>query len=1002
MAGKAPTAAQIAAAEKAATTAAAAAAKPNASPAVIAKAAAAEAKVAAYESGKTVQEATKAASSANQTVTKEFAELKSQQAAEVKILAAEAKADGIKGTSLTGLLNTVKSENKAEFSDFTGYMAGTLPKQNIGTLTGFFNPDVTVATTGPNAGKMVDASGNLATIKTHTTGSYADNTDYGAAVTGRMSAAVDLAKKYDFDVGVVGNENSHVGTNLAMFDKAAQNYATNQSYGDNNIGKALDKLSSFDQYKTEDGSLKLTDAQIGGTLKAVKGQDGLFQLAFNSGQKGNINKVSMYFQKNADGTYSPAGTQHYVFDDAPDPSGGSKLLGGLSTALNLASFAFPALKPFAMAASLASSIDNKNPFGFITSGIGLAGYSGLLGDSWTGLGTEIGTKLGLTGTAATAAGNAIIGAAQNKENPFAGFATGAAGTYLGAAWEAAKGDGDLFKMFTDNAASTGMLSEAEIKAVIDEATQTQFKQAMQESINTGALTAEQAVTAAQNSGYWSNAGDSFNYSGMFTEPTGTVTDATGGIKYDTSGQAITSANVPNGAQNIGGGFYTYDGKVYDGQSGESWTYGGETQYGSQGADPTGLGEYEQYVQKLIDKGVSPAQAAAVVTGLAGAGATIADMNNVVDTATSALGGGTSGGGTSGGGTSVGGGTTGGGTAVDWSNPSTWPWGTIAGAGAGLIGSYLNTQSSKEAAEAQAEAQIQAAKIAADAAKFRPVGVTTNFGSSAFTFDPTTGYLKSAGYTLTPEMIAQQDKLMAESEGYLTQYQGADTATKPMGDAAATMMGLGQGYLATTPEAQAKKYLDEQTALLAPGNAQEYANLQNKLQQQGRLGLSVGGESGLMGTNPELSAYQNKLEMQKRQLAAAATQGGMDYAKFGAGAVGLGGDLLKQMYGTQQAAYNPYATALGGAQYIEGLGQNAMDLGVNLGKTATAANAQAGSLLSQGYANAANTQGAAAQQAGDPWGNLLQGGANAWMKYQNQQNQNNQQIMYNPYTGQKLI
>ena len=65
--------------------------------------------------------------------------------------------------------------------------------------------------------------------------------------------------------------------------------------------------------------------------------------------------------------------------------------------------------------------------------------------------------------------------------------------------------------------------------------------------------------------------------------------------------------------------------------------------------------------------------------------------------------------------------------------------------------------------------------------------------------------------------------------------------------------------------------------------------------------------------------------QDAQLAANATQGGMDYAKFGIGTVGSGGDMLSSMYKTQTNAASPYTTALNTANTIEGMGQNAMTL-----------------------------------------------------------------------------
>jgi hypothetical protein len=317
-------------------------------------------------------------------------------------------------------------------------------------------------------------------------------------------------------------------------------------------------------------------------------------------------------------------------------------------------------------------------------------------------------------------------------------------------------------------------------------------------------------------------------------------------------------------------------------------------------------------------------------------------------------------------------------------------GTLLGGALGLGGAYLQGNAATNAANTNANAQIEAAKIAADAAKFRPIGITTRFGSSNFTKDAN-GNVTGAGYNLSPEMLAQQNQLMGISGNALTQFGNAQTATAPMGDAAGRMMTLGNQYLATSPQAQAQKYMAEQQALLATGRERDLNQMLTGEFNRGTYGLSTGGTStGMNGANPRLEAMFNAQRQQDLGLASQATQGGMDYAKFGAGMVGSGGDMLRGMYGVQSAAYDPYKTALGGATMIEGLGQNALDSGVNMGKMTS--NAQSGQLLAQGMSNAANTM----QQANSysPWGGLLSGASNQMQNYQNQQAQQaqNQQMM----------
>jgi hypothetical protein len=380
-------------------------------------------------------------------------------------------------------------------------------------------------------------------------------------------------------------------------------------------------------------------------------------------------------------------------------------------------------------------------------------------------------------------------------------------------------------------------------------------------------------------------------------------------------------------------------------------------------------------------------------GALGAGGLIAGMTAADAAALSAVpgtalgGGGALGAGTAGAGLMGGGGTAGIGGAGTAGAPGAagaagagnW-WQQLASPLLGTVGSVLNQNAAKDAASQQADAQIRAAQIAADAAKFRPVGIKTNFGQSQFGYDEN-GNLNSAGYTLDPLLQGHLGQLAGASGGLMNQFTSSQMDTAPMRQAAMSAMTLGNKYLQTSPQEQAAKYMADQQGLLAPGRANELAGLQAQMQAQGRGGFAMGGGvNGQGAANPQMQALYNALMQQDAQLAAQSTQGGMDYAKFGTGMVGTGGDMLNSMYGTQSAAFNPYLTALGGAQKIEGLGQNALQMGMDLGGKVTNANAASGLLQAQGIQNAGNTIGANAQQAGNMWGNLLQGGADALSRY----------------------
>jgi hypothetical protein len=293
-------------------------------------------------------------------------------------------------------------------------------------------------------------------------------------------------------------------------------------------------------------------------------------------------------------------------------------------------------------------------------------------------------------------------------------------------------------------------------------------------------------------------------------------------------------------------------------------------------------------------------------------------------------------------------------------------------GLNLLGASNTAEKAREAAQTQAAAQVEAARIAAEAAKFRPVGVTTRFGTSQFTTDAQ-GNVIGAGYTASPEIQAYQNRLSALAAQGLTGAEGAQAAYAPLTAGAQSLFNLGQGYIQQTPEQQAADYIAKQQALLAPGQERQLAQLQNTLLAQGRGGLSVAQGGNLMATNPELAAYYNALSQSNLQLAAQGQQAGQQQAQFGAGLLGAGSDLMGKYYGGQTAAYAPFATAIDTSSGLENLAQQPMTLGTQIGAKTTASAAEAGRLLGQGMINSAQTQAPA--NAFSYSGNLFSQAAN---------------------------
>jgi hypothetical protein len=287
--------------------------------------------------------------------------------------------------------------------------------------------------------------------------------------------------------------------------------------------------------------------------------------------------------------------------------------------------------------------------------------------------------------------------------------------------------------------------------------------------------------------------------------------------------------------------------------------------------------------------------------------------------------------------------------------------SLIGAGSSLLGGFLGGNSAKKAAQASANATLEAARIAADAQRFRPVGVTTAFGKSQFGTDAQ-GNLTSAGYTLSPEMARQRDMLLQQAGT-----QGLDLAQQA-GEAGQGLFRLGRGYLAETPEQAANIYLQRQQAALAPEQERQLAAILNQQQQQGRTGLAVGATSagGMGASNPQLQAYYNSLAQTNLDLAGRAQAEGRAQTQFGTGLLGSGIDITSQ-------GYNPYKTQFGLAQGLETAGQGALDIGSALGGRAATAGANVGQTLFQGGSNAARTMQAA--NSYNPYADVITGLSN---------------------------
>jgi hypothetical protein len=304
--------------------------------------------------------------------------------------------------------------------------------------------------------------------------------------------------------------------------------------------------------------------------------------------------------------------------------------------------------------------------------------------------------------------------------------------------------------------------------------------------------------------------------------------------------------------------------------------------------------------------------------------------------------------------------------------------------------FTGASSTKAAGEAAAAQQSQAARDASAAAAFRPVGMTTAFGTSQFTrsIDPATGmpYVSSAGYTAAPQLSNLQNQLMAMYGGGLTSAQQQAQQLEPLSPAAQQLFQAGQGYLATSPEQARADYMRTQQAALAPGQEQQLAEIRNQLFQTGRSGLATGGTvaGGMQSSNPELQAYYNSLAQQNLGLAAGAEQAAQQRQAFGAGLFGTGAQLLGTQASTAAGAYAPLQTQLGLSGQVEQLSQTPYQLGLQLGTAQQPGQTAGAGMYQQGMSQAAQTQYGATQAANAAnagfWSGLMSGGAQSYAAY----------------------
>ena len=258
------------------------------------------------------------------------------------------------------------------------------------------------------------------------------------------------------------------------------------------------------------------------------------------------------------------------------------------------------------------------------------------------------------------------------------------------------------------------------------------------------------------------------------------------------------------------------------------------------------------------------------------------------------------------------------------------WLAAATIGASLLGG----RAANKAAGTAADAQIQAAEIAAEAAKFKPYSITSGFGKSAFDTENNT-----ATYDLDPQLAAYRDQLYGLSQ-------------------------QGMGGINLDTQQNAQDYYNQQQGLLSGGRGAEDIALRQQQLGSGRIGLGLSGEAMGAGAG---TGYVNP-EQYQRDLARAQVD-----ASMAANADQTAREQLDQDIARATGLFN---TGAG----VEKLGMENLTIGADIGnKAAVAGAAQGGSLLEGGMAAAnSNLAGGLSranmyQNLGQSFGGMFSGG-----------------------------
>jgi len=357
-------------------------------------------------------------------------------------------------------------------------------------------------------------------------------------------------------------------------------------------------------------------------------------------------------------------------------------------------------------------------------------------------------------------------------------------------------------------------------------------------------------------------------------------------------------------------------------------------------------------------------------------------------------------------------------------------GSIASAVGGLVGGIGGMISGNKAADAanqqaeylrnlsaeQRQAIMDATKSAQERGQFKPVTVTSMFGTPKYTYDET-GRLTGVESTPASWLADLQARQTALAPQYLGLTEAALTSAPQYQRAAELAVGGGERLYDLAAQAapssydvsgKTQEYYNRMQQLVAPQREQQLAQTRQNLFNTGRTGLATGATQagGMLATNPEMAAYYNAIAQQDLSLANQAEQqarsnlmqdleASRQLYQSGGGLFSNAATAQSQLYGNIAASQNPFAAGMQALTGLEQTAQTPVGLGFQYASPVTAAEQWAGNIGLQGTQSAANIATSLAQPIANyqyqnssysPWGTLLSGAGQGIQQYGAQQSQ----------------